>query len=279
MSVHHSDVAFLLVGTLGTVAVVISTLKTDSGGAGDGSMILEGVAAGLLSLVSSSAELLLVRHMGADERLDPLDLVFYMPIPVVALLIGPIFLFGHAVTWREHGVQTDWQIFVECWRRNSSSLLLILFSGIFSIMYNMFLYSLVQKLSPAHASYAGNFNKVAIIMLALMCGFEHIPPMPWCIMFIFGAVANIGSFGAIHVRKSPALMRFGSYMLFGETEKQETSGSSGDQSDVSFGLCALDFPKTDFPIIPPSPPLRFSASPVPGAPPIPTRLTSARPLR
>merc|ERR1719245_2090054 len=95
------------------------------------------------SLVSSSAELIIVSIMGKGMKFNPLDAILYMSLPVAAILVLPILLLQHPVIYPGHLPSTDWGILKEVWELNRYVLLLVLLSGVFAFIYNLLLYNMV----------------------------------------------------------------------------------------------------------------------------------------
>jgi len=198
-----TDTFIMTFGTLCAALVVVAkmhsgtTLET-----GDSVHTSLGAFICTCSLIAASIELMVVRSAGSTLKLNPIDLVFYMPIPVAIMLAGPIYFIPHPVSWAENGMLTDAQIFWHVWKISPASLVLLALSGILALGYNGLLYSIVQKISPAYASYTSNFNKVATISLSLLFGLEHMPQNYWAAFFGLGILGNIGAFTFTSARKA-----------------------------------------------------------------------------
>jgi len=89
-------------------------------------------------------------------------------------------------------------------------------------MYNVLQYGIVQTLSPAHTTFAGNFNKAATIVLSLLVGLESLPEGKWGPVMLFAVFGNIVAFTAFNVVK---------FMPTDDAELVEGSDSAEDDSD------------------------------------------------
>merc|ERR1719245_2133899 len=127
-------------------------------------------------------------------RFNTIDMILYLSLPIVAILILPVFLLPHPVLYPYHVAATDWSILKEIWGFNRCVLLLVLLSGIFALVYNMLLYNLVTVLSPVYAQFAANFSKISSIFPAVIMGLEPLPSQPWGGLIILGILGNVAAF-------------------------------------------------------------------------------------
>merc|ERR1712061_584651 len=96
--------------------------------------------------------------------------------------------------WPGFQPMTDWEVFLEILARKPSAMAWIGISGVLAFAYNYLQYSIVHKLSATFASFAGNFNKAAIVALSLVFGLESVPPGGYGKLFVVGVVGNILAF-------------------------------------------------------------------------------------
>ncbi|CAK0795303.1 unnamed protein product, partial [Prorocentrum cordatum] len=166
-----------------------------------------GLALCLCSLVFSSMELIVARWriLGNGFQLNSIDSLLYMAIPVVALLLLPIYIIKHPVAYPGHNAATDFSVAVEVAHLSPGTVVLVMMSGIWALAYNLLLYNIVKGLSPYFASFAANFNKVAAIGLALLLGLETLPEGSLKYLMCVGVVGNMASFTAFSAwPKQPA---------------------------------------------------------------------------
>merc|ERR1719373_562494 len=125
-----------------------------------------------------------------------------MAIPATLFLL-PIALFVQKPVpgaWPEvfgRTTMSDFEILKGVWSLNKRTMMWLVLSGVFSFVYNIIQFSIVQTLSPSAAAFGGNFNKAALIFLTLVlpCLRVHeLPGSPY-IQVIWGAViVNIAAF-------------------------------------------------------------------------------------
>jgi len=70
----------------------------------------------------------------------------------------------------------------------------VILSGIIAFLFNVLVFTVVQKMSANHAACAGNFNKAAAIVISIVCGTEIIPPGFWGFIMLFAIAGNMISF-------------------------------------------------------------------------------------
>lgn len=193
---------FLVAGIACAVLVVLSKGQHASDKE-FGDLYVLGIVLCISSILSSSMELVLVVMIGKTIKLNAIETILYMSLPVVAILVIPSFCIRHVVAYQAHPPSTDWHVFLEVWRLSPQTTTLVFLSGLFALAYNVLLYAVVADLSPFYTSFAANFNKVGAIALALIFGFEHLPAKPWSYVMVLAVVGNMCSFTAYSVWRQP----------------------------------------------------------------------------
>jgi len=200
-SVRPVDWLLMLLG----VGFAVLATRAKGGGGEESAAFGLGVACCIASLFSGALNMVLAGVLGAEMKLNPLDTTCYMSLPASLLLLLPAMLVKHPLGhWPGFPAMTDWQVLLEVAARNPWALLPVMLSGILSFIYNILQYTLVHKLSAAHAAFAGNFNKAATVALSLLLGLESLPAGWHGQLFIFAVVGNIGTFtiySALKVKK------------------------------------------------------------------------------
>jgi len=202
-----AKIGMMLLGVICAMLVVVSKYagKKKSLGYGESGTDTLGLALCLCSLVFSSMELIVVVILGNGFQLNSIDSLLYMAIPVVALLLLPIYIIKHPVAYPGHNAATDFSVAVEVAHLSPGTVVLVMMSGIWALAYNLLLYNIVKGLSPYFASFAANFNKVAAIGLALLLGLETLPEGSLKYLMCVGVVGNMASFTAFSAwPKQPA---------------------------------------------------------------------------
>jgi hypothetical protein len=195
IDIRPVKVFLMLLGVIFALCVVIA--KYSSVGVSEqGSGSTLGLVLCVASLIFSSMELIVVVILGRGFKLNPIDTLLYMALPVFVLLLLPSFLLKHPVAYPGHPASTDWSVLREVARLSPSTLVLSGLSGIWALGYNLLLYNMVRDLSPYFASFAANFNKVAAIGLALLMGLENLPQGGWKVLMVVGVLGNMASFTA-----------------------------------------------------------------------------------
>jgi hypothetical protein len=193
-------VGLMLLGVIFAVLVVISKYAHKKPlGSNDNISDTLGLALCICSLVFSSMELIIVVILGKGFRLNSIDSLLYMAIPVVVMLLLPCYLIKHPVAYPGHGAATDFSVLAEVAHLSPGTVMLVMLSGLWALIYNLLLYNIVSGLSPYFASFAANFNKVAAIGLSLLLGLESLPAGHWGCLMCVGVVGNIACFTAYSV--------------------------------------------------------------------------------
>lgn len=194
----------------------------------EGDSYVFGVIVCIVSLFSGALNMALAGMLGTTVKLNALDTTIYMSLPVVVFLIVPVFFYSHPVkdeAWQQYigsEQMTDWSIFSAVCGLSPMTVALATFSGGLALMYNVLQYGIVQTLSPAHTTFAGNFNKAATIVLSLLVGLESLPEGKWGPVMLFAVFGNIVAFTAFNVVK---------FMPTDDAELVEGSDSAEDDSD------------------------------------------------
>lgn len=202
----------ILLMVLGVICAAVVCYAEHAGEPSDdnGGAFVFGVIVCCASLLSGSLNMALAQMLGTTVKLNPLDTTVYMSVPAVIFLIVPVFFYTHLLkdkAWQEYMGSdnvTDWSIFASVWQLSPFTVFLAVFSGALALAYNVLQYGLVQSLSAAHTTFAGNFNKAATIVLSLLVGLETLPEGMWGTVMLFGVVGNIGAFTVYNVVKLKA---------------------------------------------------------------------------
>ncbi|CAK0798639.1 unnamed protein product [Prorocentrum cordatum] len=213
----------MLLGVIFAVCVVIAKYNSVGVSATSTGSTL-GLALCVASLVFSSMELIVVVILGRGFKLNPIDTLLYMALPVFVLLLLPSFFLKHPVAYPGHPPSTDWSVLMEVARLSPSTLVLAGLSGA-SEGARFFLLHLVRDLSPYFASFAANFNKVAAIGLALLMGMETLPHGGWRVLMVVGVLGNMASFTVYSLwpsQPAPAMADVGK-AKFGELRRCKQS--------------------------------------------------------
>lgn len=202
---HVTAVSCMMLGTLAAAVAVFAKTQARAQGAplheGETENMGLGVITCVASLFSGSLNLALAGVLGTSLELNSLDTTCYMSVPALLFLVGPVFLIPHPVGWTAHGALTDWQVISKVVELSPATLGLAVFSGVLAFAYNILQYGIVQTLSASHTAFAGNFNKAATIVIALVVGLEGLPEGRWGILMAGAVFANIAAFTAYNISK------------------------------------------------------------------------------
>lgn len=188
----------------------------------------------IVSVGACALNLVLAELLG-EMRLNPLDSMLYMALPVAVIMIPPTLLWSHPVNWPGYNSLTDVQIFHAVFHLKPSACGLILLSGIFAAGYNLLTYTLVQTVSPSFTAFAGNFNKTIIIALSFVSRLEELPRGLWGVVFIIAVTGNIVAFAWYSTLVEPQSQNW--------KEKQETKALT---LDFNKKPRSREFPGTEF---------------------------------
>eukprot|EP00927_Polykrikos_kofoidii_P036526 TRINITY_DN30844_c0_g1_i1.p1 TRINITY_DN30844_c0_g1~~TRINITY_DN30844_c0_g1_i1.p1 ORF type:complete len:478 (-),score=69.01 TRINITY_DN30844_c0_g1_i1:39-1406(-) len=205
------DVAVLEIVLMGAgvacacLAVYAQTMAAGDRGSKDrlvfGSLVL------VVSNLCASINYALAGVLGNTFSLNSLDSAFYMSLPAACVMCFFIFFYSHAVPpeWAAYMHSdriTDWSISEVVWNLRPSVYCFVILSGVFSLAYNVFCFNAVTTLSATHLHFAGNFNKAATILIAVLVGMENLPEGKYGWIMLFSVVGNIGVFSLFSWIKS-----------------------------------------------------------------------------
>jgi len=196
--------------------------------------IFMGVIVALMSLCANAFNMVLAGCLGHSMKLSALDTTGYMSPPATILLIFPTFLFSHVTPkWKNHtDMLTDWQIVTEAFSLKPILIVFFLIMGPMAFGYNVLQYKLVHQLSPSHVTFAGNFNKFASIVLALIFGIDPFPTGFWVVtVFITGLLGDISAFTAYSLIKEKRKRAAPQETLIDATSMKSESGMEKTSSD------------------------------------------------
>lgn len=193
------EVALMLAGVVCAAVAVVAKAGAPIADDDQASNEFLGVVVCCMSVFAASVNMVLAGILG--NVLNSVDTTAYMSLPAVLLLLPPSFLMSHPVGWPVHKPMTDWEVFVKVLALSPSTVGLAFLSGIFAFGYNVFQYNIVQTLSATHATLAGNFNKAATIVLALLVGLDCLPEGTRGLAMLAGTLGNIGTFTAYNLSK------------------------------------------------------------------------------
>merc|ERR1712050_599442 len=142
--------------------------------------------------------------MGLGEmKLSVYDTVAYMSVPAT------LFLLPIAMCWQKSvpgvwpdvfgaPVASDWQILQKVYELSPQTFGLFVLTGVFSFAYNIIQFSIVHHLSPSATAFGGNFNKAALVFLALFPPFLQelaLPGPPYIYVSRAAGIGNVVAFG------------------------------------------------------------------------------------
>ncbi|CAK0840599.1 unnamed protein product [Prorocentrum cordatum] len=145
-----AKVGMVLLGVICAALVVISKSARKKMAAqieGGGSDTL-GLCLYIGSLPFLSLELIVVVILGKGFKLNSIDTLIYMAIPIVVLLLLPIYLIKHPVSYPGREMVTNFSVLVEIAQLSPGTVVLVMLSGIWALGYNFLLYNIVRDLSP-----------------------------------------------------------------------------------------------------------------------------------
>mmetsp|Transcript_14166 Transcript_14166/g.29736 ORF Transcript_14166/g.29736 Transcript_14166/m.29736 type:complete len:515 (+) Transcript_14166:89-1633(+) len=200
--VRIAEVALMVFGVaFAGLATIAKEEGSKDSGSEESKHFLLGVFMCSLSDVAAALNLVLAAWFGTYVHLNAVDTTLYMAVPAGLTLLPAVFYCQHPVDWPGYGSITDWTILRKVYDIRPDVMGLVILSGVFAAGYNLLQYTLVQRLSAAHAAFAGNFNKAATIMISICLGFESLPGGFWSAMMLLAIVGNILSFTGYSVLK------------------------------------------------------------------------------
>lgn len=219
------EVALMVAGVaFAGMATMAKEEGSKNSGSAESEHLLLGVFMCSMSDVAAALNLVLAAWFGTYVRLNAVDTTLYMAVPAGLTLIPAVFVLAHPVDWPYYPSITDWTVFQKVYQLSPHTLSLVFLSGIFAAGYNLLQYALVQRLSAAHAAFAGNFNKAATIMISICLGFESLPGGVWSSVMLCAILGNIGSFTG--------------YSMLKVSEKEEAKEAAGGHGALPDGKIA-----------------------------------------
>jgi len=183
-------------GVLCASAVVVA----QSGGVhGDASSTFYfGVAMSVASLFSGALDFVFKGVLGTGSvKLNAMDTTCYMawPVAVFTAALGAVLSKPVSSSWAGHftPLMTDVEVFRRLWEINPAVFKWVLLSGLLAFIYNTFVTFMIIKLSPATTAFAGNFNKAATILIALLI-LERGISGPRGLVVLLAVMGNITAF-------------------------------------------------------------------------------------
>eukprot|EP00449_Zooxanthella_nutricula_P010050 CAMPEP_0198518722 /NCGR_PEP_ID=MMETSP1462-20131121/19280_1 /TAXON_ID=1333877 /ORGANISM="Brandtodinium nutriculum, Strain RCC3387" /LENGTH=469 /DNA_ID=CAMNT_0044248315 /DNA_START=79 /DNA_END=1488 /DNA_ORIENTATION=- len=198
------EIALMVLGVLcASVFILARYLGSQASGGDDtgGASMLLGVLVCVASLLCGSLNMALAGVLG-ETKLNVYDTVAYMAIPATLCLLPIAFFVQKPVpgAWPEvfgRTTMSDFEILKGVWSLNKRTMMWLALSGVFSFVYNIIQFSVVQTLSPSAAAFGGNFNKAALIFLTLLlpCFRVHtLPGAPYIQVIWVAVIVNIAAF-------------------------------------------------------------------------------------
>eukprot|EP00440_Ansanella_granifera_P065629 gb/GFBE01071176.1/.p1 GENE.gb/GFBE01071176.1/~~gb/GFBE01071176.1/.p1 ORF type:complete len:765 (+),score=153.79 gb/GFBE01071176.1/:1-2295(+) len=204
-------VVLMLIGVLFAIMTILADLRPSSNAdeQREQKMMSIGVFVSTLSLLTGSANHVVAGGMlGRKVKLNLLDLVFYMSVPVFLLLLPLVFFVRHPVAWldADGGAlrMTDWEVILEVARLSPSTVMLAFLSGPLALAYNMLQYHLIQSLSATFVAYTGNMSSAFTVVLSMLFGMESLPRDWRGVVVVVGCLGNIGAFAGFAAVRAKA---------------------------------------------------------------------------
>mmetsp|Transcript_105179 Transcript_105179/g.234726 ORF Transcript_105179/g.234726 Transcript_105179/m.234726 type:complete len:427 (-) Transcript_105179:179-1459(-) len=215
----------------------------------DSKNLMLGVIVCVLSLLCGSMNLALAGVLGTSVHLNPLDTVAYMAVPATCFL-APVIFFLQKPVPGEWGVafgrdmMSDWEILMGVWELSPYVMSFGILSGVFSFLYNIIQFTIVQTLSPSATAFGGNFNKAALIFLSYLF-MDPLPHSIWGVIIMSAIVGNIVAFSAytyIQIKAKEDAKKEEAKKLVDDDEEDEDEDEDDDDeddgSDEEQGCCA-----------------------------------------
>mmetsp|Transcript_61339 Transcript_61339/g.131885 ORF Transcript_61339/g.131885 Transcript_61339/m.131885 type:complete len:427 (-) Transcript_61339:140-1420(-) len=215
----------------------------------DSKNLMLGVIVCVLSLLCGSMNLALAGVLGTSVHLNPLDTVAYMAVPATCFL-APVIFFLQKPVPGEWGVafgrdmMSDWEILMGVWELSPYVMSFGILSGVFSFLYNIIQFTIVQTLSPSATAFGGNFNKAALIFLSYLF-MDPLPHNIWGVIIMGAVIGNIIAFSAytyIQIKAKEDAKKEEAKKLVDDDEEDEDEDEDDDDeddgSDEEQGCCA-----------------------------------------
>merc|ERR1712232_176449 len=194
------EIVLMCIGV--TCAGVFTWASIQSKGGGKGSdsgamLLLIGVLVCIASHLCGSLNLALAGVLGTSVHLNPLDTVAYMAVPATCFLAPVIFFLQKPVPGQwgiafGRTMMSDWEILMGVWELSPYVMSFGVLSGVFSFLYNIIQFTIVQTLSPSATAFGGNFNKAALIFLSYLF-MDPLPQNMWGVIIMAAVVGNIAA--------------------------------------------------------------------------------------
>jgi hypothetical protein len=179
------EVTFMCVGVACAILTVFASITPDKNGVPGASSNSRGLMIGIIaavgSLGSAALNMVLASLLGSNLKMNPLDTTGYMAFPAGLMLVVPILCFPHPLTntmlesYTAGDQVTDTWVVAEVVKTNPKLLMLVLCFGPVAFLYNILQWKLVQSMSATTTTFAGNFNKAASIVIAVLIGIDTLP--------------------------------------------------------------------------------------------------------
>mmetsp|Transcript_17473 Transcript_17473/g.37387 ORF Transcript_17473/g.37387 Transcript_17473/m.37387 type:complete len:392 (+) Transcript_17473:616-1791(+) len=201
------EVALMLLGVL---AAILVGLAEDRGQTDPGAHLTLGTVMGVISIFFAAVNLLSLEEVGKELSIPPLEATCYTaPFSAVVLLL-PMFFLEHPA-WQGYGQMTDWEVLRKVVNLSPAALQLVFISGAMSCMFSFLQNWLVVNLSAQYTAFAGSFNKVMSIALAIGIGIETLPTGIWSETLILAVCGNslaFATYGYLTNQRKSALPGF-----------------------------------------------------------------------
>lgn len=191
----------MCVGVLCASAVVVAQSGGMQGGASF--TFYFGVAMSVASLFSGALDFVFKGVLGTGSvKLNAMDTTCYMawPAALFTASLGAVLSKPVSSSWAARFAprMTDFEVFHRLWEVNPSIFTWVLISGVLAFIYNTFVTFMIVKLSPATTAFAGNFNKAATILIALLV-LERGISGPRGLVVLVAVLGNIMAFTCYNV--------------------------------------------------------------------------------
>lgn len=188
---------FLLLASVLFAAATVLVKSSGHLGTKASAMLIPGIVVCVCSVLASASNVLVVAFLGSDLKLSPMDSVFYMSLPSALLLVLPACYVSHLMPWEGAPPMTDVEVLRTIWALRPLVICVGGLSGVFAMLYNVLMYSIIQSMSAMAVEVASNFNKAATIALAMFVGLEGVPTegVATLLAMIAGNILSVTLFG------------------------------------------------------------------------------------
>eukprot|EP00929_Paragymnodinium_shiwhaense_P007683 TRINITY_DN111591_c0_g1_i1.p1 TRINITY_DN111591_c0_g1~~TRINITY_DN111591_c0_g1_i1.p1 ORF type:complete len:477 (-),score=88.73 TRINITY_DN111591_c0_g1_i1:162-1541(-) len=193
----------MIVGVTCAVAVVVAQSGNAAGAAS--ASFLFGIFCSVASVFCGACDMVIKSLLGTSLKLKPMDTIAYMAVPTAffTFLIGSLWSSPVSTSWAANVApnMTNLEVFRKIWELNPSVFLYVGLSGLLCFFYNNLQTFMAVNLSPATTAFAGNFNKAATILIALLFLDGRLPSGIRGVVVVGGILVNIASFTAYNILK------------------------------------------------------------------------------